>query len=106
MWIFKSLKYLPAFERDFWRQLGDGEDLSHPGQQEVRGEVHRVRGEPRPGAGGGQDAGLLADGQGDVHPHVYHVPAQPHHRPRHGPPQDDQADHNGAGGRGLSEFYW
>ena len=58
----------------------------------LRREAHRLRREPRPGAGRRQDAGVPADGQGDVLAHGQGQP-EPGHRPRHRPAQDDPADH-------------
>ena len=46
-----------------------GEICPHAAEPPPRREAHRLRREPRPGAGGRQDAGVLADGPGDVLAH-------------------------------------
>ncbi len=65
----------PALEGTERRRLGYVQDLLDPHQPAPWGETHRVRRESRPGPGRGQDDRVLADGQGDVHPHVHDVRA-------------------------------
>ena len=58
----------------------------------------------RPGAGGRQDAGIQADGQGDVLPHGSRV-GEYRDRPRHGAAQDDPPDDHLDGRAGLPQLH-
>jgi 1,4-alpha-glucan branching enzyme len=79
-------------------------DLSHAAQPAARRKAHRLRRESRPVAGGGQDAGVLADGPGDVLEHVLRPPERGG-RSRDRAAQDDSADHVFTSRRGVSEFH-
>ena len=57
------------------------------------------------GAGGRQDGGVLADGQGDVLVHVGEVAAVAHHRPRHRAAQDDPPHHARPRRRGIPQLH-
>ena len=51
------------------RGMAPWRDLAHAAEPPAQRKAHRLCREPRPGAGRRQDAGVLADGQGDVLAH-------------------------------------
>jgi len=74
-------------------------------QPPARREAHRLRRVTRPGAGRGQDRGLLADGQGNVLVYVGDVAAVADRRPRHRHAQDDPLHHARPRRRRISQFH-
>ena len=96
-WI-KQLKEVPDEEWNIWEMWYVMTDRA------ARSEDGGLRRVARSGAGGRQDTGVQADGQGDVFQHGPRV-AERGDRPRHGAAQDDPPDDHIDGRAGLPQLH-